>query len=74
MPERDAKNPVPPEILALPLQERAEIAFKEAIRKLIEESARQGRSLYIWRDGKVVAVPAEELLSESKKDSESSGS
>jgi hypothetical protein len=53
---------IPLETLALPLQERAEIAFKQAVRKVIEQSARLGRPVYILRDGQVVAVPAEELL------------
>jgi hypothetical protein len=55
-------NSISPEILALPLQQRAEIAFKEAVRKVIEQSARLGRPVHILRDGKVVAIPAEELL------------
>jgi len=47
---------VPAEILALPIEERALIAFQVAVRKAIEEHV---------RDGKVVAVPAEELLDKS---------
>lgn len=50
------------EILNLPLQERAEIALRRAVRKVIESNARDHLPVYIWRDGKVVAVPAEELL------------
>jgi len=37
------------------------MALEAAIEKVIEEHAREGLPLYIWRDGKVVAVPAEEL-------------
>ena len=56
---------IPPEILALPIEERALIAFQVAVRKAIEEHAREGLPMYVWRDGKVVAVPAEELLDRS---------
>ena len=51
----------PPNVLELPLLERAAMAQKAAIEKVIEEPAREGLPRYIWRDGKVVAVPAEEL-------------
>jgi hypothetical protein len=51
----------PPDVFELPLLERAALAMKAAIEKVIEEHAREGLPLYIWRDGKVVAVPPEEL-------------
>jgi hypothetical protein len=51
----------PPNILDLPLLDRAAMAMKAAVEKVVEEHAREGRPLYIWRDGKVVAVPTEEL-------------
>jgi hypothetical protein len=51
----------PQNVLDLPLQERAAMALKAAVEEVIEEHAREGLPLYIWRDGKVVAVPAEEL-------------
>jgi len=51
----------PPDVLELPILERAALAMKAAIQEVIEEHAREGLPLYIWRDGKVVAVPAEEL-------------
>jgi hypothetical protein len=50
-----------PSILDLPLEERALMALKAAVKKVVEEHAREGLPLYIWRDGKVVAVPPEEL-------------
>jgi hypothetical protein len=56
---------VPAEILALPIEERALIAFQVAVREAIEEHAREGLPMHVWRDGKVVAVPAEELLDKS---------
>lgn len=51
----------PVNILDLPLEERALMALKEAVDEVIEDRIREGLPLYIWRDGKVVAVPPEEL-------------
>ena len=51
----------PANVLELPLLERATMALEAAIEKVIEEHAREGLPLFIWRDGKVVAVPPEEL-------------
>ncbi|HEY6269815.1 MAG TPA: hypothetical protein VIX11_16060 [Candidatus Acidoferrum sp.] len=55
----------PPDILELPLLERAALAMKAAMEAVVEEHAREGLPLYIWRDGKVVAVPAEEFRKKS---------
>ena len=55
----------PPSVVELPLLERAALAMKAAIEKVIEEHAREGLPMYIWRDGRVVAVPAEELRERS---------
>jgi hypothetical protein len=55
----------PPNVVELPLLERAALAMKAAIEKVIEEHAREGLPMYIWRDGQVVAVPAEELRKRS---------
>ena len=51
----------PANILDLPLAERAEMALKAAVEKVVESHARDGRPLYIWRDGKVIEVSAQEL-------------
>ncbi len=40
------------QVLRLPLERRAEIAFKAAVAKAIDEHARFGFPIYIWRDGK----------------------
>lgn len=48
-------------ILDLPLSVRAEMALREAVREALEENVRLGMPAYIWRDGKVVAVPPEEI-------------
>ena len=53
-------NP-PPNLLDLPLEERAEMALKAAVEKLIVEHARLGRPIYIGRNGEVVKVSGEEL-------------
>ena len=53
---------IPAEIMALPIQERAALAMQAAFKKAVEEHVREGLPMYVWRDGKVVAVPAEELL------------
>jgi hypothetical protein len=39
--------------------------MEAAMEQVIEEHAREGLPLYIWRDGKVDAVPAEELRARS---------
>jgi hypothetical protein len=51
----------PRSILKLPLHVRAEMAMKAAVKEAIAEHARQGRPIYVWRDGKVVEIPAREL-------------
>ena len=51
----------PKKVLRLPLEKRAEMAFKEAVEEVIDEHARLGLPLYIWRDGKVVALSAQEV-------------
>jgi hypothetical protein len=55
----------PPDVFELPLLERAALAMQAAMEEVIEEHAREGLPLYIWRDGKVVAVPAEEFRKRS---------
>ena len=47
---------VPKSVFRLPLEKRSEIAFKEAVEEVIDEHARLGLPLYIWRDGKVVGL------------------
>ena len=48
-------------ILELPLAERAEMALKAAVDRVIQERARQGLPIFVWRDGKVVEMSPEEL-------------
>jgi len=51
----------PANVLELPLKQRAEMALKAAVENVIVEHAHLGLPIYIWRDGKVVEVPPEEL-------------
>jgi hypothetical protein len=55
------RNSLPENISDLPMNVRAEMALREGIRKALEENVRLGLPAYIWRDGKVVAVPPEEI-------------
>ena len=51
----------PPNVFELPVLDRAQMAMKAAVEKVTEEHAREGLPLYVWRDGRVVAVSVEEL-------------
>lgn len=55
----------PANVLSLPLEQRAEMALKAAVEEVIIEHARQGLPIYIWRDGRVVEVPPEELRAQA---------
>lgn len=48
-------------VLRLPLEKRAEIAFKIAVAKAIDEHARLGLPVYVWRDGRVVGLSPDEV-------------
>ena len=41
---------------------RAEEALKRAVAKAIAEHQRQGIPIAIWRDGKVVRIPPEQII------------
>ncbi|HMD95948.1 MAG TPA: hypothetical protein VKM93_01265 [Terriglobia bacterium] len=57
----------PANVLELPLEERAEMALKAAVEKVIIEHARRGLPMYIWRDGKIVELSPEELRVEAAR-------
>ncbi len=42
------------------LTEKAVAAMQAAVAKVVEEHARTGRPLAVWRDGRVVMIPARE--------------
>jgi hypothetical protein len=48
-------------VLRLPIEKRAEIAFKIAVAKAIDEHARLGLPVYIWREGRVVELSPDEV-------------
>lgn len=52
-------------VLRLPLEKRAEMAFKEAVEEVIDEHARLGLPLHVWHNGKVVALSAQEVRDHS---------
>lgn len=45
----------------LSLQDKAELAMKSAVRKVIAEHKKSGRPIYIWKNGKVARIPAAKL-------------
>jgi hypothetical protein len=51
----------PPNMLELPLEVRAEMAFRAAVERVIDDSVLAGLPIHIWRDGQVVEIPVEEL-------------
>ncbi len=55
----------PANVRELPLGQRAEMALKVAVEKVIIEHARRGLPIYIWREGEVVELPPEELRAET---------
>jgi len=58
----------------MPIEIKVEKAMKQAVAKAIAENKRLGIPLVIWRDGKVVHVPPEELeVRESKSEYRVSG-
>jgi hypothetical protein len=51
----------PPHVLELPLIERAFVALKAAVEKVMEEHAREGYPVYVLRGDEIVEISAEEL-------------
>jgi hypothetical protein len=54
------------DVLRLPLEKRAEIAFKIAVAKAIDEHARLGFPVYISRKGKVVKLSPKKAPNSSR--------
>lgn len=57
-----ARNKVREDVRDLPLKVKAEMALKEAVAEAIAEHKRRGNSIALWRDGKVVVIPPEEIV------------
>lgn len=53
-------------VMRLPIEERAEIAFKAAVAKAIREHASLGLPIYIWRNHRVVKLSPRAVLGLSK--------
>jgi hypothetical protein len=62
----------PPNVLELPLIERAEIALKAAVEKVMQERAREGLPVYVLRDVKIIEILAEELKTRHQRNSKES--
>ena len=45
----------------LTMQDKAEVAMRVAVKKAIAEHKRNGRPIAVWRDGKVVNIPASRI-------------
>lgn len=59
---KKGKSKVSEDILKLPLDVRAEMALKEAVAGALAEHKRRGNSIAVWRDGKAVWVPPDEIV------------
>jgi len=57
-------------VLRLPLEKRAEIAFTIAVAKAIDEHARLGLPVYVWRDGRVIELSPDEARKYCRIESE----
>jgi hypothetical protein len=57
-----AKNKIRKDVRDLPLKVKAEMALKEAVAEAIAEHKRRGNPIALWRDGKVVVIPPEEIV------------
>ncbi len=49
------------EMKEIPLDIRAEMALREAVADAIAEHKLRGHPIVVWRDGKVVTVPPEDI-------------
>lgn len=48
------------------LQAKALKALKEAVREVVEQHRRTGRSLAVWKNGKIVKISPNHILRKSK--------
>lgn len=51
----------PANVLELPLEVRAEMAFKAAVEKVVDEHAAKGLTMFIYRDNAVYEMSVEEV-------------
>lgn len=57
---------VPKNVLDLPLEERALLALRAAVKKAIAEHVRDGLAVYVWSGGRVVKLAPGKLHAHSK--------
>ena len=43
------------------MQDKAELAMKVAVKKVVQEHRRTGRPLAIWKNGRAVHIPVESI-------------
>jgi hypothetical protein len=55
------------DVLRLPIEKRAEIAFKVAVAKAIDEHTRLGLPVYIWRNSRVVKLSPDKTRNSSRR-------
>ena len=46
----------------VPLRIKPEMALKEAVAEAIAEHKRRGEPIVVWRNGKVISVPPDEII------------
>ena len=54
------------DVLRLPIEKPAEIAFKVAVAKAIDEHTRLGLPVYIWRNSRVVKLSPNKTRNSSR--------
>ena len=55
------------DVLRLPIEKRAEIAFKVAVAKAIDEHTRLGLPVYIWRNSRIVKLSPNKTRNSSRR-------
>jgi len=45
----------------LSMQDKAEVAMRVAVRKVVEEHKKTGRPLAIWKNGRAMNVPVDKI-------------
>lgn len=55
------------DVLRLPIEKRAEIAFKVAVAKAIDEHTRLGLPVYVWRNSRVVKLSPDKTRNSSRR-------
>jgi hypothetical protein len=55
------------DVLRLPIEKRAEIAFKVAVARAIDEHTRLGLPVYIWRNSRVVKLSPNKTRNSSRR-------